>query len=81
MDLQKQIKALPDIVEIHDIHLCTLDGEYDIFTIHLKTKRLHTLEEVETLKKKIRKILQGCDIEHITIEVEHMDETHQSMEC
>ena len=72
--IKEQITALPEVENIHDIHLWTLDGSSNIFTVHLKVAPQLNLTEVAALKSKVRKLLADRHISHCTIEVESMEE-------
>lgn len=79
--LKTRIEALPGVASIHDIHLWTLDGEKDIFTVHIKVPPHYTLEQVAGIKDSIREVLAEEHIEHVTIEVESQEEECAQVDC
>lgn len=74
--IKEKILAFDKIKSIHDIHLWTLDGNYNVFTVHLVLEDKNTvLHETGKLKQKLKKMLHDdFDLEHITIELEVLDE-------
>ena len=47
--IKAQILAIPEISQVHDIHLWSLDGEKDIFTVHLKVKKIEKKDFISKL--------------------------------
>ena len=65
---EKEVKALPQVSSLHDIHLWSLDGERNILTLHVVTTEGTTINNQQTLKEQIRIISSGYNIPHVTIE-------------
>jgi len=72
--IEKKIKTLPGVAGIHDLHIWTLDGQYNIFTLHLMVKETNNMLESKKIKRQIRLLLKDLNIQHITIEVESQDD-------
>ena len=70
-----EIEALPDVIELHDIHLWSLDGDYHILTIHLVTPDEISIMGLQHLKKEVRQIVKSHQLTHITIEFETKSES------
>ncbi|RMG23815.1 MAG: cation transporter [Bacteroidetes bacterium] len=79
--IRQKILELPEVAEVHDIHLWSMDGHNSIFTVHLRTRELMSMEEIGELKQTIRGLLEAEHIHHATIEVEHPGEQHLQMDC
>ncbi len=73
-DLKQRIMELPEVEDVHDCHLWTMDGEYNIFTIHLVVHKDKTLEELGTMKTAIKQLLRDQKVDHVTIEFETKEE-------
>ena len=73
-EIKSQIKHLPEVEQVHDIHLWSLDGETDIFTVHLKVYNIEKLSEAAKVKSAIRNLLAEKKVAHCTIEVETAEE-------
>jgi cobalt-zinc-cadmium efflux system protein len=68
--IETEIAALEGVEGIHDLHVWTLDGQYNVATLHVVVKIPMTLEETEAVKRRVRHALQHLGIEHATIEIE-----------
>jgi cobalt-zinc-cadmium efflux system protein len=68
--VRARIASLTHVSDIHDIHLWTLDGEYNILTIHLRLKEVEHFTHAVLVKERVRKALADLPIQHITVEVE-----------
>jgi cobalt-zinc-cadmium efflux system protein len=68
-DVHARLKALPDVIDVHDQHTWTLDGTYMIHTVHLVVPE-RPLKEIIATKAKAREILTSMGIHHATIEIE-----------
>ena len=73
VQVREKMLALPDIREVHDLHLWTMDGEYNVLTIHAVVDDNLTLQETDALKQRVKHQLAGLSIQHVTIEVETKD--------
>ncbi|MCI4669906.1 MAG: cation diffusion facilitator family transporter [Bacteroidia bacterium] len=80
-ELKRQIQQIPEIANVHDIHLWTLDGEKDIFTVHVKLDQVVDFQKQAAVKATIRQILAEQHIEHVTIEVESEEEDCEQIDC
>lgn len=71
-DIKKNLLSLEEVEGVHDCHLWTMDGEYNIFTAHLILKeRSFSWEETKQIKQKVKKLLHDdFHLEHITLELE-----------
>lgn len=73
-EIEKKILAVPGVSAIHDLHTWTLDGQYNILTLHLIVGERKNRPESENIKKKIKLLLKDLNIQHITIEIHSPDE-------
>ncbi|TDQ25797.1 cation diffusion facilitator family transporter [Tenacibaculum caenipelagi] len=71
-ELKKRLVAFEEIENIHDCHLWTMDGEYNVFTAHLiLNEKSFSWEEAKYIKQKVKKLLHDeFHLEHITLELE-----------
>ena len=71
-----------DVKNIHDCHLWTMDGEYNVLTAHLIVDESLTWKTKKSLKDTIRKVLHDeFHLEHVTIELEVLSEDCQYIDC
>ncbi|CAM1347502.1 cation diffusion facilitator family transporter [Tenacibaculum crassostreae] len=82
-DIQQRLLTFEEIENVHDCHLWTMDGEYNILTLHivLKNKAISIADNAE-FKKKVRKILHDeFQLEHVTLEFELSEENCEYFDC
>lgn len=78
-DLVKSLEGVTSIDSVHDLHLWSVDGTYNVLTVHVVVTSELSMEQLSEVKDSIRNILNKQGIEHITIEFETLDE-HCGME-
>ncbi len=74
-DVTKCILAFSEVQEIHDLHIWSMDGAFNILTAHLVIKGDPSLSDIISLKAKVKEALHSLSIEHATIEFEGIDES------
>jgi cobalt-zinc-cadmium efflux system protein len=70
--VKKDLTAIKGVLDVHDIHIWSLEGETDIFTAHVVLDD-ETLKSPEPTKQTIKETLKKHHIEHSTIELERKD--------
>ena len=68
--VQNKIASLPEVSGIHDCHVWTLDGRYNILTVHMVLRENRKIDELVSIKQQVKNALQDIPIQHITIEFE-----------
>lgn len=68
-EVKSTVETMPHVIEIHDLHLWSLDSEYTIASMHVV---VDTWEQtiLYELKKDIKQKLNSMEIGHTTIEFE-----------
>jgi len=79
--IKKQVLSLPGVDSIHDIHVWTLDGQYNILTLHLVLKEINDYQRIKKMKQHIKRLLKDQNINHITIEIDKTDDECFLEEC
>jgi cobalt-zinc-cadmium efflux system protein len=77
----KELKEIECISNIHDLHIWSLDEEYNILTVHVTLKEILPMNKLVELKEKIRSVLKEEGIQHTTIEFEMPDEECVFINC
>jgi cobalt-zinc-cadmium efflux system protein len=72
--IEKKILAVPGVSSIHDLHIWTLDGQYNILTLHLIVEDIKNVLELKKIKQEIKSLLKDSNIQHITVEIESPDD-------
>lgn len=68
--IRERLKNFPEIKDAHDIHVWSMDGNYNILTLHIVVSNTLTVVQLEELKTKIKTQLKALSIQHITVELE-----------
>ncbi|PZR35129.1 MAG: cation transporter [Azospira oryzae] len=68
-EIREKLLAMKGIKDVHDLRVWTMDGLYNILTLHVVTGN-QSLEQSELLKKEVRHELQHLHVSHTTIELE-----------
>ncbi len=77
-EIKEELKKLEGVSDLHDVHLWTIDGQYNVMTVHAVLEAEAKAAEV---KSKIRQQLHHLKIEHVTIETEYPDEECGLSQC
>ncbi len=64
------IKGFPEIKDAHDIHVWSMDGNYNIVTLHVVVSDALDIAQQEELKTRIKQSLGKLAIQHATVELE-----------
>ena len=75
-EIEKHILEIDGIIDVHHVHLRSLDGHNSYATMHVVTN-----EKAQEIKIKIREELREHGITHATLELEAEDEICASHEC
>ncbi len=68
------ILDIPNVKDVHDCHVWSMDGEYHILSIHLVIAENLKLSELQSIKREAKKLVSSMGINHTTIEFERVDE-------
>ena len=72
-DIKKSIKNIEGVIDVHHIHIWSLDGYKNYATIHVVTD--------SNVKEEIRHLLLHKGIQHVTIEIESSNEVCNDKNC
>jgi len=73
-ELSAELQQFKGIEDIHDLHVWSVDGNYNILTVHVVMNKALESDKITELKGKIRNSLKQKGIQHATIEFETSDE-------
>lgn len=68
--IREKLKALNGVLDTHDCHIWSMDGQYHILSIHLMVNDNHTLQSLTEIKTQAKALLRAEHIRHATIEFE-----------
>ena len=81
-EVKAQILEFEEVKSIHDCHLWSMDGEYNVLTMHLIIDDTLSWKNGEILKRSIRKLLHDeFHLEHVTLELEISSEDCGYIDC
>ncbi|KGL63633.1 cation diffusion facilitator family transporter [Polaribacter sp. Hel1_85] len=81
-EVRTQVLSFKEVKGIHDCHLWTMDGEYNVLTMHLIVDESLTWQESKLLKNNIRTLLHDdFSLEHVTLELELSKEDCGYIDC
>lgn len=78
--VREKILDVPGVTGMHDLHTWSMDGQYNIMTVHVTVKE-EDFGQSNAIKKEIRKRLSKMNIQHLTIETEIECDPCAFLEC
>lgn len=79
--IQGKMKELNEVQDVHDLHIWSADGNYNILTAHIVTDKPYGMEEIADIKYRLRELLSQNDIQHATFEFETSTEVCSMENC
>ncbi len=76
--ITKKVKNINHILDVHHIHVWSIDGLESFITIHVLVKNV-TKKNYEEVKTNVKKCLEEFNIYHSTVEIEY--ENCKEIEC
>lgn len=80
-ELKSALEKLSGVVDVHDLHCWTMDGEHNILTVHLTVPEHYGLSQSNELMNRARKLMAGQNIQHTTIQIETAGHSCGLREC
>jgi cobalt-zinc-cadmium efflux system protein len=78
--LTKKITAIPDVTDIHDVHLWPIAYNRIAFSAHILVSD-RSLSEAEVTKKNIEQVLRENGIDHSTLQIECVNCDNNGIYC
>ena len=75
--IKKHLLEIKEIVDVHHIHIWSMDGINNYSTMHIVTED----QNIKELKNKIREEMNELGISHTTIEIEYKNDNCDEKEC
>jgi len=79
-EIERRIKRLEKVVDVHHTHVWSLDGEENVLTTHIVLAEGAKSPEIRLIKNSIREIAREFRCEHTTVEFEYLKDDC-SMPC
>lgn len=68
--IHEGLESIPEIMNVHDCHVWSLDGAYHVLSAHVVLDRPYDLNQLTSIKSKAKLKLKELNIEHSTLEFE-----------
>lgn len=68
--LKTHLVEISGVIDVHDMHFWTMDGIYNIASLHVSVNPTITVSETEVIKLEVRSLLKTEGFAHTTIEIE-----------
>ena len=75
-ELREYIKEIEGIIDVHHLHVWSIDGETHCATLHIVADKI-----APSIKAKIKEELQEHGVTHVTIEMETPSEECHDTSC
>ena len=75
--IKKHLLEIKEIIDVHHIHIWSMDGVTNYSTMHIITED----QNIKELKNKIREEMNELGISHTTIEIEYKNDNCDEKEC
>ncbi len=73
--LKADLLSVNEVRGIHDLHMWSMDGDYNVGSVHLVIKdEIVGVKDVTNIKKQIRSLAKQNHLDHLTIELERASE-------
>lgn len=69
-EIEKAILKIDNVVDVHDLHVWSVDGQYNVLTVHVVFSNTLPMEQLHNLKSHVREKLLSLGVQHCTIELE-----------
>ena len=79
--VSEHLQQFEGVDNVHDLHVWSVDGNYNVLTVHVVLNNSLDMEKLAELKAQIRDSLQEKGIQHATIEFETTDERCSFEKC
>lgn len=80
-DLIQTLREVEGVQDLHDVHIWTLDSENHVMSLHVLLEKTQvTAEELQALKSRLKALIHGCGIQHVTLELEYPGEPCEGCE-
>ncbi len=76
-DIKEKLKNIENVIDVHHIHLWSMNGKDNYATMHVFTNAKND----KKIKSEIRDEMKKQSINHVTIEIEKQDEDCNNKEC
>lgn len=75
------LATIKGVTDVHDMHFWTLDGSFNIASLHIAVDPVITISQSELIKQEVRAFLKQEGFGHVTIEIESEGKHCELQDC
>jgi cobalt-zinc-cadmium efflux system protein len=73
VEIEKTLLNIEGIEAVHDLHLWSMDGEFNISSVHVVVGT-NSGDDMTELKKQVKQVMKKFNVQHSTVEIERKEE-------
>ena len=74
--LADEIRAVPQVLGVHDLHVWTLTSNRHLFSAHLVLDGGMTVGEAQSVRQAVERLIQAKGIAHVTLQLDAQNHQH-----
>ncbi len=79
--LLEEMKNLDHVVSVHDTHVWSMDGNYNVGSFHVVIDEGLSIDDFKAIKKQIKATIKKHGVDHETVELEFRSESCEYVDC
>lgn len=79
--ITQALMDIPLVSNVHDLHVWTMDGEFNVLTTHIVLQSGSGMEDMQVVRQLAIKILSEHDIQHPTLQIEMSGDSCKLSSC
>lgn len=79
--VRDRLEQLPEVNSVHHLHIWSMDGTYNILTLHAVINHDFTLHQTESIKQEIKTAMADMNVHHVTVEFETLEQGCSEPDC
>lgn len=80
-EITAKLMKIPMVLDIHDLHVWTMDGEFNVLTTHIVLQTGADVNDIQEVRKLAMQILHDHEIQHPTLQIELSGEVCKLTTC
>ncbi|MEQ8471126.1 MAG: cation diffusion facilitator family transporter [Marinoscillum sp.] len=68
--IHQNLRRIEGVKDLHDCHTWSMDGQYNVLSVHLVVEPYKSLEDLSHIKQQAKDLLKHQHVDHATIEFE-----------
>ncbi|MCR8843969.1 cation diffusion facilitator family transporter [Paenibacillus sp. SC116] len=78
-EVRQTLASIPDVIDVHDLHIWTVTSGFDVLSCHLKVKE--GTNSYPILNKALKLLKEKYEIAHATVQIEDASVQHGELIC